>query len=453
MPPQQNKPPDFIPAGPDFIPAEGQGSSPNYGPDVTVANPTMSQIGKGVLREGAQLLAGAHGLGKSAIEHIPGVKDSVFDRSMQQHQAELDQMATPENLGEAMGKTGGEMASYLLPAKLETGAVEMAPEALRPLARVGAGALSSGTMNRLNGGSFGQGAAIGGGMTGLGEIGKGFIAPAMMRSAIGGGIGKDTANALLEETKGIRPSTVLKNTSGRIAQASDDLDNAVANDPEKRLSMEAAKVPLMAAHDLAGRQRVPEDAAQLRGMIDFLEGTGEYGPERPAAMTPQEMLEARRGYGRNFISNRQWNQTANSPVMAAAKQGYGGLTNELHMKAPGSIEADQMMENLIPAKQALKAMVKRDPSVGVNVMGRMGARTGALTSAAMGAAGGARAGGLPGAILGGVTGLAVPEVLSAPTAKMALARGLYSTVPPKLGRAALQSLLNSMRTGTGGQAQ
>lgn len=223
--------------------------------------------------------------------------------------------------------------------------------------------------------------------------------------------------------------------------------------PNRMFSMEAAKSPIRSALSLAGRQRVPEDAAQLRGMIDFLEGTGEYGPERPAAMTPQEMLEARRGYGRNFISNRQWNQTANSPVMAAAKQGYGGLTNELHMKVPGSIEADQMMENLIPAKQALKAMVKRDPSVGVNVMGRMGARTGALTSAAMGAAGGARAGGLPGAILGGATGLAVPEVLSAPTAKMALARGLYSTMPPKLGRAALQSLLNSMRTGTGGQAQ
>ena len=351
-------------------------------------------------------------------------------------------------------------------------------------------------MNRLNGGSFGQGAAIGGGMTGLGEIGKGLIAPAMMRSAIGGGIGKDTANAVLKETKGIRPSTVLKNTSSRIAQASDDLDEAIAAanersaprirgflmppveetplspapsprnprmrpmafpakinpegpmearsgnpmadiseypginphylsgsehpelsgrvtplqnpqqvttrmgvllrrpemsasipstyQPNRMFSMEAAKSPIRSALSLAGRQRVPEDAAQLRGMIDFLEGTGEYGPERPAAMTPQEMLEARRGYGRNFISNRQWNQTANSPVMAAAKQGYGGLTSELHTKVPGSIEADQMMENLIPAKQALKAMVKRDPSVGVNVMGRMGARTGALTSAAMG---------------------------------------------------------------------
>jgi hypothetical protein len=190
--------------------------------------------------------------------------------------------------------------------------------------------------------------------------------------------------------------------------------------------------------------------------MDFLRGEGKYGPARPDFLTPQEALDARRGYGKEFVSNRQWKQTTNSAPLAAAKQGYGGITGELHAKVPGSIEADDLMHNLQPAKAGLRTLVRTDPSVAANVMGRVGARTGALTGAAMGGAAGARSAGLPGAIAGGLTGLIAPEVMSAPAAKIALARAAYSTIPPKFTRAiatpAIDALMNQIRQKrTGGQ--
>jgi len=583
MPPQQNKPaPDFIPAStsPDFIPAGGgQGSSPDYGPDTTVVNPTMGQIGKGVLREGAQLASGAHSIGSSVINAIPGVKNSRFGTAMAAHQATLDEASKPQNIGEAMGKTGAQMASYLAPAKLESSAAEIAPEALRPLARIGTSALSNGTMNKMNGGDFSTGAETGAGFGALSEGARAFLAPALMRSAIPGNIGKDSANALLSETRGVRPTTVLKNTEGRIGQASNDLDASIAaanrrstppirgflmppvtetplapaggargrlsqpitiegnramprefqgygvnppsgphdlgdvpgeagpippegadrlperfngfaaheyqgqipgerggpgqvqgvlrsrpemhasttegpfantptSEPNRIISLSPAKQPVGVALGTAARQRAIGDVDQIQPLMDFLRGEGKYGPVRPDLLTPQEALDARRGYGKEFVSNRQWKQTTNSAPLAAAKQGYGGITGELHAKVPGSIEADDMIHNLAPAKAGLRQLVQKDPSIVGNVAGRVGARTGALTAATVGAEAGARRG-LGGALLGGGLGLVAPEVLSSPAAKIGMSRMAYSTLTPKIGRAvatpAIQKLIDALR--------
>ena len=538
----------------------GQGESPNYGTDVTTVNPTIGQIGKGVLREGAQLLSGAHGLGSSAINLIPGVKDSGFGQAMGSHQSTLENAAKPRNMGEAMGKTGAEMASYLIPAKAETAATELAPKAIRPIARIAAGSLSNGLMNQMNGGDFTTGAATGAGFGALSEGARAILAPALMRSAIPGNIGKDSANALLSETRGVRPSTVLRNTESRIGQAGSDLDAAIAaanqratphirgflmppkqeiplapspkpmnprmrpmsfdaqvnpeepmvprsgnpmadiseypginphylsgsehpelsgrvtplqnpqqvttrmgvllrrpemsasvpppQEPNRMISLNPAKQPVGEALGTASRQRAIGDVDQIQPLMDFLRGEGKYGPARPDFLTPQEALDARRGYGKEFVSNRQWKQTTNSAPLAAAKQGYGGITGELHAKVPGSIEADDLMHNLQPAKAGLRTLVRNDPSIVGNVAGRVGARTGALTAAAVAGAEGAKRG-LGGALLGGGLGLVAPEVLSSPAAKMAMARAAYSTATPKIGRAlvtpAIQSLMDSIR--------
>ena len=209
----------------------GQGETPNYGPDTTVVNPTAGQIGTGVLREGANLLSGAHAFGRKALEMIPGVSGSQFDQAMQRHQAQLDELAKPANLGEAMGKTGGEMASYLAPMKAESVAAEGAerlPGLLRPLARIGTSAVSNAAMSGMNREPVGTGAAVGAAFGLLGEGGR-LLSNRLMRSAIPGKISSDTANALLNETRGIRPSTVLASTENRIGQAGRDLDSAVSN--------------------------------------------------------------------------------------------------------------------------------------------------------------------------------------------------------------------------------
>jgi hypothetical protein len=430
---------------------EGQGSSPNYPAGTQVVNPTLGQVGTGVLREGANLLSGAHAFGRKALEMIPGVSGSQFDQSMQHHQGQLDELAKPANIGEAMGKTGAEMGSYLLPWKAESAAghaAEELPSLLRPLARVGTSAVSNAAMSGMNRESPAVGGALGAGAGILGEGGR-MLANPLMRSAIPGNVGKDTAAAVLQHATGIRPSTVLKGVEGKIGEAGRNLDAAVAAHPNARLSLQPAETPVQAALDIAGRERVPGDTAEVQKLMDFLRGEGEYGPARPPLLTPQEALDARRGYGKNFVSNRQWKQVTNDAPQAAAKQGYGAITGELHAKVPGTTEADDLIHNLIPAQSGLRTLVHNDPSVAGNVMGRVGARTGALTSAAMGAAGGARTAGIPGMIAGGAAGLIAPEIMSAPAAKIAMARAMYSPATARVGRAivtpAIQALIDNLR--------
>ena len=441
---------------------EGQGSSINYGPGVKMFNPTAGQIGTGVLREGANLLSGAYAFGRKGLEMVPGVSGSSFDQEMQRHQAQLDTLARPQNMGEAFGRTGAEMASYLVPAKVESMAVRAAeelPSAPRLLARVGTSAVSNATMSGMNRQSPIVGGITGAGMGLLGEGGR-MLANPLMRSAIPGNIGHDTAAAVLNHTTGIRPTTVLKGVEGKIGEAGQNLDSAVSaastrpTGPARIISTQRAERPLQDALSTATRQRVPGDSKEIQGIIDFLHGRGEYGPERAPMLTPYEALDARRGFNKNFVGNRGWKQVVNDAPQAAAKEGYGGLTSELHEKVPDSIEADELMHNLIPARTGLKTLVRNDPSVAMNVMGRMGARTGALTTAAMGAAGGARSAGLPGMVAGGMAGLIAPEIASVPAAKMALARAMYSPVTARVGRAvispgvqALAGYLKQRRTG------
>jgi hypothetical protein len=535
-----------------------------------VINPTWKQFGIGILREGANLLSGVQAFKRKAYEMIPGVSGSQFDQWMQRNQAQLDTLAQPQNRGEASGRTFAEMASYLAPAKVESTAVRAAeelPSILRALARIGTSALSNAAMSGMNRQSPTVGGAVGIGTGLLGEGGR-MLANPLMRSAIPGNIGHDTAAAVLDHTTGIRPTTVLKGVEGKIGEAGRNLDSAVAlastrsapnirgflmppreeiplppmpsarnprmhpmafnaqvnpeepfqlrreggsiedlpfsnphylsgsehpelsgrvtplqnpqqvttrmgvllrrpemsasippsTEPARIISTQRAERPLQDALSTATRQRVPGDSKEIQGVIDFLHGRGKYGPERAPMLTPYEALDARRGFNKNFVGNRGWKQVVNDAPQAAAKEGYGGLTSELHEKVPGSIEADELMHNLIPARTGLKTLVRNDPSVATNVMGRMGARTGALTSAAMGAAGGARSAGLPGMVAGGMTGLIAPEIASAPAAKMALARAMYSPVTARAGRAVIspgvQALLGYLRQQrTGEQAR
>lgn len=450
--------PAFDPSA-DFQSAGGgQGSSPNYGAGVTTVNPTLGQIGMGAAREGAQLASGAYGFGRGTLDLIPGVKNSQFGQQMQQNQQQLDNAAQPQNVGEAMGKTGAQIGSYLLPAKAESALADLAPEELKFLARIGASSLSSGSMNALNGGSFATGAATGAGVGTLSEGARAFLAPALVRSAIPGGISKDSANAFLSETRGFKPSVALNSTKDAITQAGAERDAAIAANPNAQVNLSPAAQTLQDAWMKSANKRVPDDMKAIEDMMDFLRGTGQYGPVRGASVPADEALTAKQGFNDNFLGNRAWKQLVNSDPQSAAKQAYGQIAEALHQAVPGSQEADELMSKLIPVQRGLKALDRNDPSVVANVMQRVAAKTGGLTGAAIGAASGASGAGLPGAIVGGATGLLGPEVASAPTSKLAIARLLYSTAPPKAGRAvltpAIDHLMEMIRTsGTNSQGQ
>lgn len=428
-----------------------------------------STTGKAIGKFGSNAL---QGLGESALSTVgnlggalqrvmpESLRNSSYGKDYSEGVDTLKELGQPQSAVQGGFKGVGNAAQFLVPGEAEeAGAAKLAGVMGKPLARVLTSGASTGAVNKAQGGSFGTGALMGGGMGVLGEGARSVLAPALMRTAIPGGISKETANAVLSETRGVRPSTVLQGTEGRIKEASNDLENAVnAAGPKRTLSLQPALDPVRDAYAVARRQRVPGDSDQIQSLLDFLRGEKEFGPARPPALTPAEALDVRRGYGRNFISNKEWNQVTNSPVTAAAKQGYGGITGELHEKVPGSVEPDEMIHSLKPAQQGLRKLVQQDPSIVGNISGRMAARTGALTSAAMGAAGGARSAGLPGAILGGATGLVAPEVLSAPAAKMGLARAAYSTLTPRMGSAvltpAVENFMDYIRQRrTGDQAQ
>ena len=436
----------------------GQGESPNYSPDTTVVNPTFSQIGTGALREGANLLSGAHAFGRKVLEAIPGVKNSGFGQSMEQHQGTLDEMARPRNMGEAFGRTGAEMASYLIPAKAESmagKAAEELPGLLRPAARIGTSAMSNAAMSGMNRQSPVVGGAVGAGAGLLGE-GSRMLANPLMRSAIPGNIGKDSAAAVLKHTTGIRPATVLGNVEGKIGEAGRNLDAAVKAPGVQPVSLTPAMAPVSELKTTAARLGVPDLDQKANEFIDWLRGNAVSGQQYGNAVDPETALNIRRGGDELFGGNRIWKQDTNPRAQSTFKQSRAALSNALHQSAPGATEADEMMHNLIPARTGLRALERTDPSVAANVMGRVGARTGALTGAAMGGAAGARSAGLPGAIAGGLTGLIAPEVMSAPAAKIALARAAYSTIPPKFTRAiatpAIDALMDQIRQKrTGGQ--
>lgn len=435
-----------------YTPANGQGSSPNYSPDTTVENPTGKQMFQGLGREGAQLLSGGYGFGRKALELVPGVKGSRFGNAMDEHQQFLDEAAKPQNTGEAMGKTGAELASYLAPGAAEERVTMAAPEAIRPLARIATGALSSGTMGAANGHPFGTSALAGGATGALAEGGR-MVAPQLMRSGIGGGINSDTARAVLNETRAVRPATLEGQVGGRISAANADLDKAV-NGSQSPISMQPMRTPIETAMKTARTQEAGGLHNELSDMLDFTHKGRVSGDPIPNDVSPRQALDLRRGFNEEYLGNRAWKQTVNPRSTATGKQAYQGLSSELHNKVPGASEADEQMHRLIPAKQALSAMNRREPSIVGNMAGDITARTGAMAGPLTAAVAGAHSAGAPGALAGFAAGLAGKEALSMPFAKIAASRMLYSPTTGRLMRAGVVPFINSLKqANTGGQEQ
>lgn len=408
-------------------------------------------LGKGALEEGAEL---SHGIGSMLNPAVQRFAPKSYANNFQTGLDTLKQWAQPEGTPmergvQGFGKGVTQAASYLLPAKAETLAVEAAPRFLRPAARIATGALSGGTMNALNGGDFSTGAATGGTMGIAGEAGR-ALAPSLVRSAIPGNISRDTAKAILEHTGGVRPSTILGDTQSEIASAGKRLEASTKGNSlyTPIVSMGPARQAVEEA-----TQSAPSEAAGLHGELsdlkDFLSKGRRTGQQIGDYVPAERALDLRRSLDEEKLGNRAWKSTAPDRALAATRSAYGGLTSALHEGAPGSIEADEMIHNLIPARTALRSLVKKDPDLAGDLLNRATARTGAMTGAAVGAAAGAHERGLPGLIFGGVTPLAIQETLQSPVAKMALARAGYSTLTPKIGRAvvtpAVQALMNNIR--------
>lgn len=361
--------------------------------------------------------------------------------------------AQTNGTAQAIGKGIGNAAQFLIPGgaeeKLGAFAAERLPSIAAPLARIGASALGSGTVNAAQGGSFGGG-ALAGGVSGAAGESLRAIAPLLAETALGvrapdRAFGRTPGQAIMQETTGVNPGTIASQAEQKVSGYGQQLQNAAA--------MSQAPVSLLPARQVAksayGEAMMRNNPSVLKDMNSLNEQlgsrpgigvqpqttgwTGLYqkaptSPSRipiPPNVSATEALALKRGIGDLKTS---WNPaTASDFSSGTVGKVYGALDAGIDAAVPESTQLNQKISSLLPVSQRAGAA---DLNAGVlqRSISKMARPTGALIGASAGGAAGYKEGGTEGALLGAGLGLVAPEILASPTTLMVGARGMASPV-------------------------
>jgi hypothetical protein len=384
----------------------------------------------------------------------------------------------PTTPAQQAGYTGEQIGEFFTPTGLEgrlpAVAAKLGPQAAKlavPAAHIAESALTTGLRNKSQGGEFGTGAEAGAIGGGIGEAAK-VAAPTMARMAMGipkrtMAHGSTPGEAILSETTGIRPATIaaqaedkLRSTENAMQQletqhagnlvslqpARQAVDRSIAEATERNSTdtlkkLNRIKSQLSTQVDETGHAlKVPQTTeAQVASPIldefgkPVMKSAQVAAPpiEKPipTLVPPGKARALKQGVGEEV---KNW--AAENPKLAeqTKAQVYGAINQPFHAAVPGSAELDQKMSSLIPvANYAERRALSAGP--GERIAGRFAAHTGALAGGVGGAITGYEHGGKEGALLGGLAGVAIPEMVSSPTLKMAVARVANSPgVPVKL---------------------
>jgi hypothetical protein len=359
-------------------------------------------------------------------------------------------LATPADTTQAIGKGAEQAGEFLLPTGLEEGAAKFGGELLghggEVAGKVLGSAVHSGTVNKVQGGSFGKGAALGAGGTVVGE-GMKAAAPLLAESALGVRgtdkmYGRTVGDAIMEDTEGVRPSTIEGSARVKIGELKPELEQAAAEagDAGARGSLLPARQGVDEAIQKHLTNRATKTAAELEPLQTHLATDSTTDLPLAPDQTPTGLLQLKRGLDSDFIRN--WSPlTGSRPVLGQARSAYGDLADEFHAAAPGTQDLDQRISSLIPVANRAEVM-SRAPGVIENTLNRFRTPTGALIGAVGGGEAGYHTGGVPGMLAGAGMGALLPSVISSPTTQMIMARGLYDGVPrliPAATGAALQT--------------
>lgn len=354
-------------------------------------------------------------------------------------EAQQESYFKPQNNAQEIGKATEQTGEFLAPGLGEESVTSHLPEFLEPAARFGYNALTSGAVNKAQGGSFGTGAAVGG-VGNLAGEGLRAAAPKLAESAIGitkadRGFGKNPGRAILDETRGIRPETIERSAQGKLDLLGPQLEQAAAQSANPADLTHARRVVGQAINKATSRNAA-STVGQMEPMYRHLSTRFDTGAPIPVTVTPKELLDLRRGFNEEF---GHWNPETLPGVSGTGRQAYHALTNEFHHAVPGTEEIDQRISNLIPVARRAESTSRNAPLI-QRVGGRFAAHTGALTGAALGAAEGRREGGLGGMLTGGTIGLLAPELIATPEGRMVAARMMNHPNAPirLLGGAGLQ---------------
>lgn len=232
----------------------------------------------------------------------------------------------------------------------------------------------------------------------------------------------------IDETYGVHPETVSKSAQENVSRLTPEHDTLINNSPAQIDINPTRQIPLDKQSQL-GTQNATGAAQKLQPIVDFLhqadprfKGTtagGQIAGVQPASA----VLALKRGVNNEFIDGK-WNPD-NAQAHGTAKKVYNSLDQSLDNAVPGSQELNQRISSQIPLIKR-GAAVARNEDLAARITSRVAARTGGMLGAAAGAAEGHRLGGGPGAVIGGLTGLAVPELITSPTAQIGTARAIDS---------------------------
>lgn len=424
-------------------PAPSAGAQPIVDPDLPAQHPWSLQS---ALSNGEDLLKGA---GKGALHtldstddfaraHLPAFLTNTnlgFGKPADleaEHAREV-----PQNTAQRVGYGGEQVGEFLLPTGLEKGAAKLGGELLGHGGEIagkilGAGG-HSGLINKAQGGEFGTGALLGAGGAGAGELLK-ATAPVVAESALGvrGAdkmYGRTVGNAIMEDTHGVRPSTIEGSAREKIGELKPELERTAADAGAAgaRGSLLPARQGVDDAIQKNLTNRATKTAGELGPLQSHLATDSVTGLPLAQDQSPTGLLQLKRGVDSDFIRN--WSPlTGSRPALGQARQAYGSLADEFHAAAPGTQELDQRISSLIPVANRAE-IAARAPGVLENTVNRFRVPTGALTGAVGGGIAGYHEGGLPGAAAGAGMGALLPSAIGSPTTQMILARGLYDAVP------------------------
>jgi hypothetical protein len=421
-------------------------------PEVPTAMDKAVNFGKDVAKGLGQSAVGLMSTGDEwARKHLPAfMTNTGMGFGPPANLEHVKQMATPQNTTQAISKGIGDVAQFLIPGGAEEKAAMMAPKAIRPLARIAAGALSSGLVNKAQGGEFGTGALAG---AGGGVVGEGLraAAPHIAEASLGirkadRAFGKTLGKAILSETRGIRPETIAESGRDALNTLTPQMEAAAANSP-MMANLKPATDVIGDAMDKAYRENAASLHGQLNEMGNHLMQRFGTGQAIPQQVTPSDLLNLKRGFSKEFLG--RWNPETHGDTIATGRKAYRALDSELDRTVPEAAELNQRISSLIPVVHRAESVSRNAPTM-QRALGRFGAHTGALTLGGIGGAEGYREGGVPGAIAGGLTGVMAPELIASPEGQMIAARLLNKskTLRPLVG-AGLQ--LTGRRKDIGGQ--
>ncbi len=392
------------------------GYDPNPGP--------VTNFFKGALKSIPGTMAGVTGL-------MPGASDATQP---------LQQAAQTHGTAQAIGKGFGNAAQFVIPGageeKLGLYGASKLPAAFAPLAKMGASALTTGAVNKAQGGSFGAGALMGG-------LGNGAVqglkawAPQVAESALkvlGNDrmYGRTVGQAALDDTSGFTPKTVAASAQSKINELTPQLDQ-LASDASQygaRGSLLPARTGVQQTIDGHIANRAVNTAKDIKPLQSFLDRDAVTGLPLSQTQTPIGLRALKQGVDADFIGN--WNPNKNSQqALGAARSAYGSLADEFHAAAPGAKEIDQRISSLIPVADRANRVSLQAPTT-QQMFHKLAAPTGALAAPIAGGIYGKETGGTPGMVKGIAAGMLAPAILASPTGQMALARGLYSGALPKM---------------------